>query len=117
MNRGVEVDGPIKATELFPDLDEDMDRRILHSETRIKYWVIVGVLANVIMLIGLGAPLIYYLGTMQAQATAAIASINKSNEIQDRQERWIRDHEIRDASLEQWAQGQGYTPPPSTKGY
>lgn len=117
MNRGLEIETPIKATELFPDLDEDIDRRILHSETRIKYWVIVGVLVNVLAVIGLGAPLIYYLGTMQAQATAAIASLNKSDEVQDRQDRWIRDHEIRDASLEQWAQRQGYTPPPPTKGY
>lgn len=100
----------IKATDLFPDLDEDIDRRIAHAETRIKYWVIIGVLANVAALIGLGAPLIYYLGSMQAQASVAIASLSKSSDQLERQQNWIRKREMKDASLEAWAKTKGYQP-------
>jgi hypothetical protein len=47
--------------------DRDVSQRILHSETRIKNWVIGGVLANLVILIGIGAPMVWYLGQLSAQ--------------------------------------------------
>jgi len=105
-------DSAFKATDLFPDLDEDINRRINHAEVRIKYWVILGVLVNVIALVGLGAPLVYYLGTMQAQAGVAIANLSKTSDAQLAMASEVQDNKYRTASVEQWAESQGYRPPP-----
>jgi len=95
------------------NLHEDMDRRILHSETRIKNWVIAGVLANLLVLIGIGAPLVYYLGSISAQSTMAITQLSETNNRLAIMDRWIRRHEVWDATVEAWMESQGYRPPPS----
>lgn len=48
LHRAVDERGipQVRATDLFPELSDDIDRRIMHSETKIKLWVIGAVLAN-----------------------------------------------------------------------
>lgn len=60
--------------------DADVNRRIEASETRIKNWVLVGIAANLLAGMGMGIPMVYYLGTLNAQTTQAIAQMNKSVE-------------------------------------
>lgn len=57
--------------------ETDLDRRILHSETRIKNWVIGGVLANLLVLGGIGAPMVYYLGQLSVQISSSAAVLNQ----------------------------------------
>lgn len=64
-----------ESTEAYAAFDRDVSGRLAHLETRIKYWVIAGVVTNLLALIGLGIPLVYYLGTLNAQTTAAIATV------------------------------------------
>lgn len=58
--------------------DADVNRRIEHAETRIKYWVIGGICANLLAMMGVGIPMVYYLGTLNAQTTQAITQMGKS---------------------------------------
>lgn len=58
--------------------DADVNRRIELSETRIKYWVIAGVIANLLAAISLGIPLVYYLGSLNTQTATAITKLDKS---------------------------------------
>jgi len=92
-------------------LTEVLDREILHSETRIKFWVVAGVLANLVMLIGIGAPLIYYLGTIQAQATSVLATIQETSGKLDAIEIRINAQDRRIDSAETWMEGKGYQAP------
>lgn len=61
----------------YAHYDRDVSQRILHSETRIKNWVIGGVLANLVVLIGIGAPMVYYLGQLSAQTQASSVVLNQ----------------------------------------
>lgn len=93
--------------------ESDVNRRILHSETRIKAWVIGGVLANLLVLIGIGAPMVYYLGQLSAQTTASSISLNKiSSDIQTNKAR-VRNLEQRQNAIARFLEKQGFeTPPP-----
>lgn len=51
-------------------------------------------MANLLILIGIGAPLIYYLGTMQAQASAAMASIAKISTTIEQRGSWMQEREM-----------------------
>ena len=37
------------ATDLFPELSDEIDRRDPHSEQRIKFWVMAGIVANLLV--------------------------------------------------------------------
>lgn len=65
-----------ESTDAYAAFDRDVSSRLMHLETRIKYWVIAGVVTNLLALIGLGIPLVYYLGTLNAQTSAAISTVN-----------------------------------------
>lgn len=105
------IDNPVSAFELFPTLEEEVDRRITHSETRIKFWVISGVLANLIVLIGLGAPLVYYLGTMQAQATTAMTGLSQLTAEVEKRGSWMQEREMWEARVEAKLEAQGVAIP------
>lgn len=49
---------------MSPILSDEIDRRIQHAEQRIKFWVISGVLANVLILISATVPTVFYLGQL-----------------------------------------------------
>lgn len=97
--------------EQFPSLEDDIDRRIEHSEGRIKYWVIAGVLANLVALVGIGAPMIYYFGSMQAQTQNTLQTVlTISTSLTDIETR-IQRQEVRQQMLDAWAESQGYRRP------
>lgn len=64
-------------SDSYHDYDRDVSQRILHSETRIKNWVIGGVLANLVVLIGIGAPMVWYLGQLSAQTSNLISTMTQ----------------------------------------
>lgn len=93
-----------------------LDREILHSETRIKFWVVAGVLANLVILIGIGAPLIYYLGTIQSQANSAMITIQATSvKVQDIEQR-VNRHELWESAAESWMNQKGFVPPRDREG-
>ena len=93
-----------------------LDREILHSETRIKFWVVAGVLANLVILIGIGAPLIYYLGTIQSQANSAMVTIQATSvKLQEVEER-VNRHELWESAAETWMNQQGFVAPRQREG-
>ena len=108
------IDNPVSAFELFPGLEEDITRRIGHSETRIKNWIISGILANLVILIGIGAPLIYYLGTMQAQATTAMAQVAKITATLDQRSGWMTEREMWEIRAEAAMEAKGISIPSRT---
>lgn len=102
---------PIKATDLFPDLSLDIDRRISQSQTNIKYWVICGVLANLMAFILGAVPVIYYLGSISAQSSQALSDIRKNGDLSSSIVTRTQDIEMRQTMLEAWATQQGYNNP------
>lgn len=102
---------PINLYELFPELSHDVDRRIQHAETRIKYWVVAGVLVNLVAIVIPVVTLVYYLGGIQSQITTALASIqSQSSELSRRGDDDV-DRRLWEQSIETWAMNKGYVPP------
>lgn len=106
---------PVNLYELFPELSQDVDRRIQHAETRIKYWVVAGVLANLLALIGAAIPLVYYLGGVQAQTSTVASTVQSTSSQLSRTGDWMQDRELWEQSMELWAQQKGYIPPRDTR--
>lgn len=94
--------------EAYPSLEDDIDRRIEHSEGRIKYWVIAGILANLVALVGIGVPLVYYFGSMQAQSGNTVSSLMQLTTTVNQNQQRIQNMELRQQMLEMWAEQQGY---------
>ena len=97
--------------DVYSAYDADVNRRIQHAETRIKYWVIGGVLANLLALVGLGAPLVYYLGTLNAQTTSAITTVATVNTNLSKMDDKLRELEFRQRSVMTYLKGKGFEPP------
>lgn len=51
-----------RGIDLFPDVQEEIDRSVLHAEQRVKFWVMAGVAANLLVAILAAIPLIFYMG-------------------------------------------------------
>ena len=97
---------------MFPEFSQDVDRRILHAETRIKSWVVGGILANVMALFMFCVPMVYYLGKMQAQFTTALAAVTDNSKALSNRREWIRDREMWEESVDRWGKSKGFNPPP-----
>lgn len=102
---------PVKATELFPELSTDMDRRIGHAEMRLKFWVVAGILCNVVGGLAVGIPMIYYLGSLNSQFDSLITRADSQQAVQERQVRWMQEREIWENAVETHLVEDGFTPP------
>lgn len=54
----------VRGIDVFPDISDEIDRRISHSEQRIKTWVLGGIAANLLVAILAAIPMIFYMGQM-----------------------------------------------------
>ena len=97
--------------EQFPSLEDDIDRRIDHSEGRIKYWVVAGILANVLTLLGVGSPLVYYFGVMQAQTSNTLNTVVETNQRLATMEARLQKQEVHTQMIDAWAEERGYRRP------
>ncbi len=100
--------------DLYPDLGEEIDRRIRDSEHKIKYWVVVGVMAHVITLTLAMVPAVFYLGQISSNVSATSSQVldqqKQIGELSSKFDRWSRNRAIWEMSLQSWAQGKGYQP-------
>lgn len=90
---------------------EELDRRILHSESRIKFWVIGGILANILSLAAVAIPLIFYLGQMQTQFASTVASAGVSESELRKLDRWKLEREIWEQAVNNHLSPKGFQPP------
>lgn len=107
---------PVVATELFPELTGEIDRRVAASEQRIKYWVLFGVLTNLLAILGLLIPAVFYLGQLSRDASAALVTIQEQKAAAGKDDDWRRRREIWESTAEQWMTGQGFQPPRRSSG-
>ncbi len=105
----------VLGTDLFPDISEEMDRRVNHSEHRIKYWIVVGILANLITLILAAIPVVFYLGQMTTTASQALATIQQQQVQLNEMRQWKEQRVLWETSAEQWMISKGYVPPRDRK--
>ncbi len=101
---------PVLAMDLFPELSADVDRRIAAAESRIKNWVLVGVLANFFVIVGAAVPMIFYLGRITEQATQALSVIQASDVKVSNHEAWMRKRERWEVQVQSWMEGRGFKP-------
>lgn len=95
----------------YPEYDRDITLRLVNSETRIKNWVITGVVSNLLLLLATGGPLVYYLGQLSAQNTMVVQSTTATaSQIEVIVKRMDR-LEFEASSRESWMIERGYKPP------
>jgi hypothetical protein len=63
----------VRGSDLFPDVSDEIDRRIAHSEQRIKTWVLAGVAANLLVAIMAALPMIFYVGQISRDINQSVA--------------------------------------------
>lgn len=97
--------------EAYPNLEDDINTRIEYSEGRIKYWVLAGILTNVLSLIGIGAPLVYYFGAMQSQSATTLQNVVELNQKLAVMESRLQREEVHTQMIDAWAQDKGFKPP------
>lgn len=106
---------PIHATDLFPDLERDVDKKISDSaervESKIKNWVIAGVAANLISILGILLPAVFYLGQMSRDASVALATIQAQQVQLNNNEQWKARRILWEQAVEQYLVGKGFQPP------
>ena len=100
----------VKALEMFPEFGDEVDRRIEHSETRIKNWVATGVVANLVALFVMAIPLTYSLGQIQAKFDAVLVTSQDTAKRLKDMDTWRRDREVWETSVESYLATQGFRP-------
>lgn len=63
---------PTRMDELFPEWGEEVDRRIAASEIRIKFWIMCGILGNLVVVLIPAIMMIFYFG--QVSTNIAVTS-------------------------------------------
>lgn len=95
--------------ELFPEWGHDVDRRIAASESRIKFWILSGVITNLLVAVGAAIPLVFYMGQISRDIAAAVASQEKTAISQAATDNWMRDRMVWEARVESILEGKGLT--------
>ena len=101
----------VKAVDLFPELSEDIDRRISASEQRVKYWVIVGALANSVGLMAIAMPVIFYLGQISNQFESVLVEVKEAKQYAQMDVEHKREEMVWRITAEQWMISKGFIPP------
>jgi hypothetical protein len=92
--------GPIRGSELFPDVSDEIDRRIEHSEQRIKTWVLAGVAANLLVAIIAALPMIFYMGQISRDINQATIQQQALTQRLDKGEQWRNERMIWETRIE-----------------
>lgn len=116
VQRAVDQLKPVDPYALFPELNEDIDRRISHSEQRIKYWVIFGVLVNFVALTMAAVPAVFFMGQVSQSASTIAASVSKQDTRFDGVQAEMTRQFIWRNAANQWMGSKGFVPPPEAIG-
>ena len=89
-----------RGIELFPDVSDEIDRRISHSEQRIKTWVLGGIAANLLVAILAAIPTIFYMGQISRDINQAIARQTEQQAELVARGKWMNERMIWEARIE-----------------
>lgn len=81
---------------------DDIDTRILAAEQRIKLWIVSSVLGYMVTLIGIGAPMIWYMSSLNSQFADAIQIVNRSEQTLQQRGLWMQDREVWENEVERF---------------
>lgn len=90
----------VRGIDLFPDVSDEIDRRILHSEQRIKTWVLAGIATNLLVAILAAIPTIFYMGQISRDINQAIARQTEQQAQLVAQGKWMNDRMVWEARIE-----------------
>ena len=101
--------------ELFPDVSEEIDRRIKHSEQRIKYWVVGGIVVHMFTLLLALIPAVFYLGQISRDISEASKAVTEQKSelraMTQESTSWRSERVIWESNAEQWMITKGFIPP------
>lgn len=93
----------VHARDLFPEIvsSEEIDRRIMHSEQRIKFWIMAGVASNLVVAIGAAIPAIFYIGQISVSVQQSADTMKKIEASQDANLNWVQNRMIWETRVEE----------------
>lgn len=94
--------GGVSARELFPEIvsSEEIDRRIMHSEQRIKFWIMAGVASNLVVAVAAAIPAIFYIGQISVSVQQSAETMKKIEASQDANLTWVQNRMIWETRVE-----------------
>lgn len=99
----------IHAEDLFPDWGVDVDRRIAASESRIKFWVLGGVITNLVVAVGAAIPLVFFFGQISRDIAATVAAQQASVISAEETVKWRQARMVWEARVESILESKGIT--------
>lgn len=105
----------LRAIDLFPDLSEELDRRISHAETRVKYWVLVGVIVNFLVAVAAAVPVVYSSGQIAADIRTSLSTQQAQSVELAARAKWMEDRMIWEARVEAALEAQNIDLPKSKR--
>ena len=97
----------VRLEELYPEWSTEVDRRIMASEVRIKFWIVGGVLTNLLVAISAAVPLIFYVGQITQSIQQTSSSLKVQTDKLDTNAEWVRERMIWEARVESALERQG----------
>ncbi len=97
----------VNATDLFPELSDEIDRRVTHSETRIKFWVMAGVVVNLMVAVGAAIPLVFTMGQISRDISSSASTQNAQAIEMVAQRKWMQDRQIWEVRVDAALAAQG----------
>ena len=99
----------IRAEDLFPDWGTDVDRRIAASEARIKFWVLGGVITNLVVAIGAAIPLVFFFGQISRDIAQTVVAQQASVISAEETVKWRQERMVWEARVESILESKGIT--------
>lgn len=95
--------GDVQAKDLWPEIvsSDEIDRRIMHSEQRIKFWIMAGVASNLIVAISAAIPAIFYIGQISNSVQQSAETMAKIEKAQDSNMEWVHNRMVWEARIEE----------------
>ncbi len=97
----------VAATDLFPELSDEMDRRIAHEGTRIKFWVMAGICVNLLVAVGAAIPLVFSMGQISRDISSSVSTQQAQAIELVAQRKWMADRQIWEVRVESALQNRG----------
>lgn len=91
---------PVRFEELYPEWSSEVDRRIMASEVRIKFWVVGGALVNFLVAAGAAVPMIFYMGQITSTIQQSAVDLKAQTARLDTNADWVRDRMVWEARVE-----------------
>lgn len=99
--------GGLSPDDVIEKLNARIDEKVSAAETRLKYWVVVAVLTQLVAML----PIIFFLGGIYSTNNTSLSILQRQQAMLEKRGQWMQQRERWEQSVESWATPKGFAPP------